>query len=220
MWIGMLLCNERDYCSEVFIEVEVTPIFVLVLLNFACALLLVCASHDAGLLVVANTLLEEVRLAGQRDRFHEVERVAGIVEFGVAKRKKKSVRTELDVLLHERGIHAQQSTWQSVCEEFLLDGDCLGDDILNGLFAWPVFKVREEKTGEVGVKALVSRDQFVREGQARHQATLLQPEDGRERAGEEDSLYSCESDQTLGEGRVLILNPLDGPIGLLADTRD
>jgi len=92
-------------CLEVFIEVKVSAIFILALHFFACALLLVCTSHDTSLLVVADTLLEEVRLASERDGLHKVEGVARIVVLQVAKRNKETIRTELDVLLHKRGVH-------------------------------------------------------------------------------------------------------------------
>ena len=41
---------------------------------------------------------------------------------------------------------------------------------------------RVEQAGEITVQALVARDKLVGEGQARHQAPLLQPENGAEAA--------------------------------------
>jgi len=102
----------------------------------------------------------------------------------------------------------------------LFDSDGLGDDILDSLLAWSMVEVREEEASEVRVKALVSRNQLIGEGQARHQTALLKPEDGSERAGEEDTLDSGKGDKTLSKGGVLVLDPLDGPIGFLADTGD
>lgn len=75
----------------------------------------------------------------------------------------------------------------------------------------------EEEAGKVGVEALVARDELVGEGESGHEATLLKPEDGGERAcgehgqgekrvgiegrrtGEEDSLDGGERDETLSE---------------------
>jgi hypothetical protein len=53
-------------------------------------------------------------------------------------------------------------------------------------------EVTEEQTHEVGVHALLTADELVREGKAGHQAPLQQ-EDGRERA-KEDTLDGSESD--------------------------
>ncbi len=41
---------------------------------------------------------------------------------------------------------------------------------------------RVEQAAKVGVQALVARDELIAEGQAGHQAALLQPEDGAEAA--------------------------------------
>ena len=84
----------------------------------------------------------------------------------------------------------------------------------------PPLKVREEEAGEVSVHALIPADELVGEGQTRHQAALLQPEDGGEGTAEEDALYSGESDQALGEGGLLVSDPPQSPIGLLADAGD
>src|SRR5882672_4004000 len=48
----------------------------------------------------------------------------------------------------------------------------------------------------------------VRKCQAGNQAPLLEPEDRRERPGEEDSLDG-------GEGRLLVGDPTHGPVGLV-----
>lgn len=75
----------------------------------------------------------------------------------------------------------------------------------------------EEETREVGMETLVTRDELVGECQAWHKTTLLEPEDGRERSAEEDTLDGCECDEPLSKGRVLILDPLDSPVGLFPD---
>lgn len=50
---------------KILIELEVSTVLVGVHDLFAVILLLVGASHDTGLLVVADTLLEEIGFAGQ-----------------------------------------------------------------------------------------------------------------------------------------------------------
>ena len=102
----------------------------------------------------------------------------------------------------------------------MLDGDGFRDDILHRLLAWAMVEVGEEQAGEIGVHALVTRYQFVGEGEAGHESTLLEPEYGGEGAAEEDTLDGSEGDQTLSKGGVLICNPFKGPVGFLADARD
>jgi hypothetical protein len=41
-------------------------------------------AHDAGLLVLAHPLLEEIGLALERDHLHKVKRVGGAILFGAA----------------------------------------------------------------------------------------------------------------------------------------
>lgn len=74
------------------------------------------------------------------------------------------------------------------------------------------------KTGRgvesVWTRHLVSADELVGEGQAGHQASLLQPEDRSERAREEDSLHGREGHHTLSwrintTRRQSIPNPID-----------
>src|SRR3984885_6999845 len=113
--------NPAYQCLEVFVKSEVTSIFWLRLLFTRCLNLLLCAGHDTTLLIVTDTLLKEVCLARERDVLHKIEWVGGMVVFRVAKREQQPVGDELDVLLHECGIHTEKCTWQRVCEEFLLD---------------------------------------------------------------------------------------------------
>lgn len=166
---------------KVLVEVESTTIcWSILLFLLGSFFLLLCACHDTSLLVITNTLLEEVGLASKRDVFHEVEWVADLVVLLVSKRQQETISNELDVLLHEICVHAEQSTWKSFSQEFLLDADSLSDDVLNGLLAWSVLKVREEQACKVSVHTLVSGDELVGEGEPRHETTLLQPEDGCE----------------------------------------
>jgi hypothetical protein len=183
-----------------------------------CLLLcLLCARHDTSLLVVTDTLLEEVGLAGKRDVLHKVEGVCGVVVLGVAESQEQTVGNELNVLAHEGSVHAKQSTGKSIREELLLDSDSLSDDGLDGLLAGAVVEEGEQQASKVCVHALVTRDELVGEGETGHETALLQPEDGRERTTEEDALDGGEGNEAVGEGGVLVGDPTEGPVGLLAD---
>lgn len=78
----------------------------------------------------------------------------------------------------------------------------------------------EEETGKVGVETLITRDELVREGETRHETSLLEPEDGGERTREEDTFDGSESDESLTETRSLVRDPSKSPVGLLSDTRN
>ena len=61
------------------------------------------------------------------------------------------------------------------------------------------------------MQALVPGDELVGEGETGHQAALLEPEDGAERAGEEDALDGGIGDEPLRIGPVGV-DPLDRPV--------
>ena len=172
--------NITDVCRhlKVLIEVEVTSIFCLGLgLCLSILVLLLCAGHDTSLLVVTNTLLEEVGLSGKGDVLHEVEGVGRLVVLLVAESNKETISDELNVLLHQARVHAEKSARKSLSEKLLLDLNSLGNDVLDCLLAWAVVQVGEEKAGKVSVETLITGDELVGESKTSHQTTLLQPED-------------------------------------------
>ena len=105
-------------------------------------------------------------------------------------------------------------------QELLLNGDSLGDNLPDSVRVRPALQVAEQEASEVGVHTLITADELVGEGETGHQTTLLQPEDGREGTGEEDTLDGGEGDQTFAKGRVLITDPSESPLGLLLDAWD
>ena len=70
------------------------------------------------------------------------------------------------------------------------------------------------------METLVAGDEFVGECEAGHEAALLEPEHRGEGAAEEYALDGGESDEALGKGRVLVLDPFDCPVGLFTDARN
>jgi hypothetical protein len=79
--------------------------------------------------------------------------------------------------------------------------------------------VTEQQTGEIGMHALIARNEFVRERKARHQPPLLKLEDRRKGAREEDTFRCGESYETFGECRLRVRDPSQSPIRLLFDAR-
>lgn len=65
---------------------------------------------------------------------------------------------------------------------------------------------------------LVPRDKFIAECQARHQTSLLHPEDGSKASGEEYAFNGCESNNTFAECSRLAGDPLKSPVCLLLYT--
>jgi len=68
------------------------------------------------------------RGALQRQHLHPVERVGGRVVLVAAERDEQPVRHELDVLAHQRAVHADQVDRQRLGDELALDRDRLGHD--------------------------------------------------------------------------------------------
>ena len=206
----------REVDLEVLVEAEAASTAgALILLGF-----LLSASHHTSLLVVTNTLLEEVGLTSQRDVVHEVEGIGGVEVLLVSKGDQETIGDELNVLTHQIGVHAKKSARKSVSQKLLLNGDSFHDNVLHNLGVGAVVQVREEETSKVSVETLITRDKLVGECKTGHQATLLQPEDRGEGSREEDTLNSGKGHKTLAEGRLLILDPADSPIGLLANARN
>ena len=121
------------HISKFLVEAEIAAILILLLLLPLHGILFIRARHHPRLLVIADAFLKEIGLAGQGDGLHEVERVGRFIVFLVAEREEQAIGHELDVLLHEIGVHAQQRAGQGLGQKFLLDGDGFGDDVLHGL---------------------------------------------------------------------------------------
>lgn len=203
-------------CLKVFIEGECSTVLDLLLCLFFGDLL--CAGHDAGFLVISHTLLEEVGLSSKRDVIHKVEWVGSVVVLGESKSNQQPIRDEFDILAHQSRVHTEKSNRKCVGQEFLLDGDSLGDNCQDICVGGWVLQLAEEQAGEVRVETLITGNELVGECEARHESTLLQPEDGSERTAEEDTFNSSKGNDTVGKGRFLVIDPAESPVSLLADT--
>jgi len=149
---------------------------------------------DASLGVIRHTLFEEVGLALKGDHVHEVEGVGDMVDLLIAEGNEQTISHELDVLAHEIGVHADEGDRERLGQELLLNDNGLLDNLLHELGVGPPPEVTEQEASEVGVHTLITRDEFVREGQAGHKTAFLEPENGREGAAEKDALYGGECD--------------------------
>lgn len=106
--------------------------------------------------IIRNTLLEEIRLALQRDHIHKVERICRIVMLLVTQRDKEAVRDELNVLAHQICVHANKLDRKGICKELLLNGDGFRDDTLDNFRMRTALQVAEEEAGKVGMHSLVT----------------------------------------------------------------
>ena len=173
------------------------------------------AGHHSRLLVLAHSLLEEVGLALQRNQLHPVKWVAGSENLAVAESCKKPVCNKLNVLRHEVLVHADKIAGECVANELSLNLHRAPDDVVHDVLCKLVLQHLVQEAGKVGVEALVSGNQLVGEGEARHLAALLQPEDGAERPAEEHALDRSEGHQALRKA-ALAVHPLYCPVRLLA----
>lgn len=138
------------------------------------------ARHDVGTLVLTHTLFEKVRLSLQRDHLHPLKRILGMVEFLMAKSENQSIGNKLDVLLHERSVHANEFDWEGLRDELLFDLDCIADNAMNSIGRQLVSKLAVQQASEICVKAFITGDELVRKCETGHEATLFQPEDRAE----------------------------------------
>ena len=85
--------------------------------------------------------------------------------------------------------------------------------------SWTVFGTQEsrgsraegsrvQEAGKVAVEALVAGDELVGEGEAVHEAALLEPEDAAEAAAEEDALHAGPRHQPLRKARLAASSPI------------
>jgi len=72
------------------------------------ALIASFGEFDASLLVIADSLFEEVGFALERDHVHPLERILHVVDLGDAKSKEQSISNELNVLGHQFAVHANK----------------------------------------------------------------------------------------------------------------
>nr|GFD42242.1 hypothetical protein [Tanacetum cinerariifolium] len=106
--------------------------------------------------------------------------------------------------------HANEAHRQRVGHKLLLNRHRVADDGLHALLGQLVFEVAVEQARKVAMQSFVARNQLVREGQAGHQAALLEPENRAERAREKDAFHGRKGDEALGE--VFRVNPRQSPL--------
>ena len=59
------------------------------------------------------------------------------------------------------------------CQEFLFDLDGLCDNMLDNIRVWLMFQMAEEEAHKVGVHPFMAADEFIQEGETRHEVVLL-----------------------------------------------
>ncbi len=182
--------------------------------------LIILVNTHTRLGILADTLLEEVGLALKTNHLHPLEGVDSIVVLAASKGVKETVGAELNVVTHELRVHTNKLDGEGIDDELLLDLDGIRDNLNDTALGQLVHHLGVQQAGEVTVQPLVTRDELVREAEAGHESTLLEPEDGAEGSREEDALHSREGDHAFGEAGVVGITPLECPVGLLLDARD
>merc|ERR1719509_737883 len=182
-----------------------------------CKFVVLLRSHDAHFLILPDPFFKEVSFALQRNGFHEVEWIDNVVSLGTVQLHQEPVRHKLDVLDHQLIVHSNQSHGKSFSQELTLNVHSILDDIQHSLLSWFVDQMFEEKTSKVSVKAFVSGDQLIGKGEAGHQTSLLQPENGSKTSTEEDPLNQGKGNKSLSIGCIFCIDPPQSPLCLLLD---
>ena len=182
-------------------------------------LVLIEAGHDAALLVFADAFFEKIGFSLQGDEFHPVKRVCFLKEFRVSEGDEQPIGHEFDVLGHETRVHADEVAFKCVTYEFALNLHSPAHYVNNNIVGQFVFKHRVHKASELGVKAFISRDELVREGESGHKASFFKPIYGAKTTAKKDALDACKGAEAFREA-VLGVHPSDGPLGFLFDGRD
>eukprot|EP00048_Salpingoeca_helianthica_P022447 m.18321 g.18321 ORF g.18321 m.18321 type:complete len:401 (+) comp7333_c0_seq1:1161-2363(+) len=178
-----------------------------------------CAVLHPRLLVLANSALEKVGLSLDGDVFHKVKGVLHIENLGLVQSDQETVSHKLNVLGHQIAIHPKQRHGQRLGEKILLDGHGVADDGCNALGGGAAAQLGEEQAGKVRVQPLVAGDELVGEGEAGHEAALLEPKDGGKRSREENALHARKGNEALGERGILVADPSQSPVCLAAHRR-
>lgn len=168
-----------------------------------------------GLGVFRDTMLKEVRLGRHRDELHPVKRIRRIVNLGIAQLNGEAVCAELNVLTHEFRVHANQFARQRLGNEMFFNLDRLANNVMRLLLGELVLQLLIQKARKLGVETLVAGNEQIALAESWHEAALLEPKDGAEGATEEDALHNRKRQEARGKTRLLVLNPLKRPLGLL-----
>lgn len=171
--------------------------------------------------IIGNPLFKKIGLAVERDLFHERKGVALEKQLRVPELHQEPIRDKTDIVLHEVGIHTNQSHREALADEFLLDNHSLVDDDVRLLDGDLVIDVRIQQDGKIRVQPLVPRDPLIRfpEGLG-HETPLLQPEDGAEAPTKEQALDYPEGEEPLCKTVLRLVDPAQRPVRLLGDARD
>ena len=82
-----------------------------------------------------------------------------------------------------------------------------------------VLKHRVHEASELGVETLISGNEFVGEGESRHEASLLEPIDGAKTSAEKNAFDAGEGAESFSK-TVFSVHPCDGPFCFLLDGRN
>ncbi len=196
------------------------------LLQIILEILVSCEHHlthvlaHGSLRVCRHALLKEVVLRFQADAFHEVKGVGCVPALLVAELLEEAVGDVFNVLAHKRGVHANEADRERLGDELFFNGYCgfhYRECFRGGEF---VIEFGVEEAGGVGVEAFITANELVGYAEARHEAALLEPEDGAEGAREEDALHGGEGKKAGCERGLAIVNPLKGPVRLVFHGRE
>ena len=88
---------------------------------------------DARSLILTDSRFKEVGLSLERDHVHPFKWVSDVVLGLNSKREQETVSDELDVLVHQGTVHANQLDWERLGHKVLFDLHRLIDDLGDSL---------------------------------------------------------------------------------------
>mmetsp|Transcript_60317 Transcript_60317/g.97635 ORF Transcript_60317/g.97635 Transcript_60317/m.97635 type:complete len:218 (+) Transcript_60317:230-883(+) len=136
----------------------------------------------------------------------------------MAERTQQAVSNELDVLGHELAVHSDEVTRQCFANKFAFCVYSSANNVVHHILWQFVLQHAVNEAGKLSMQALIAGNQLVGEGKARHEAALLEPVDGAERAAEENTLDRCKGYDALGKA-VVPVHVLHGPRCLFLNSR-
>ena len=158
---------------------------------------------------------KEVCFPLEADCFHPLKRVVNVVVSLVSKGNQELVGTKLDVVAHHGLVHPDEFNGEGVSDKFHFYVDHAVDDLNNACFRKAVEQFGLEEACKVAMEAFVTANQFFSKAEARHESAFLEPENGTERAREENTFDHSKSNDPFGKAGLGGGAPFESPVGFV-----
>ena len=134
-----------------------------------------------------------------------------------SKGDQQAVSAELDVVTHHGRIHSNEFDGKGVHHKFHLNVNCAANNFDDACFGEAIDQFGVQQAGKVAVQSFIATDEFVTEAETRHKCLLFQPENGTERAREEDAFNGGKCDYAFGETSIGGIASFECPVCFALD---